>query len=207
MLQNIQWLGHASFKIKGKESVIYIDPFKITGGEQADIIIITHEHFDHLSPDDIKKIIKPSTVFVATPDCASKLKGIAASIKSIMPFQSVSIGNIKIEAIPSYNINKNFHPKSNNWIGVVINIDGKRIYHAGDTDFVPEMKSLKNIDVALLPVSGTYVMTAEEATYAANFFMPKIAVPMHYGSIIGSKADAEIFKKLCRCNVEIMEKV
>ena len=200
MLENITWLGHAGFKIKG-EKIVYIDPFKINDAEPADIIIITHEHFDHLSPDDIKKIQTGKTIIVTTPDCYSKVSG---NVKTISPGKTLDIGGIKIEAVPAYNINKQFHPKANSWIGVIVTINGKRIYHAGDTDNIPEMATLRNIDIALLPVSGTYVMTAEEAADAASKIMPKVAVPMHYGAIVGTKADAERFKKLCKCRVEIL---
>lgn len=200
MLENIKWLGHAGFKIKG-EKTVYIDPFKINDTEPADIIIITHEHFDHLSPEDIKKIQAGKTAIVTTPDCYSKVSG---NIKTISPGQSIVVDGIRIDAVPAYNTNKNFHPKGNGWIGVIVAIDGKRIYHAGDTDNIPEIAQLKNIDIALLPVSGTYVMTAEEAADAANKIMPKVAVPMHYGAIVGSRADAENFRKLCKCRVEIL---
>ena len=200
MLENIKWLGHAGFKITG-EKTVYIDPFKINDREPADIIIITHEHFDHLSPEDIKKIQTGTTVIVATPDCYSKVSG---NVKIITPGKTLVVDGIKIEAVPAYNLNKHFHPKANAWIGVIAAINGKRIYHAGDTDNIPEMSNLKNIDVALLPVSGTYVMTAEEAADAANKINPKVAVPMHYGAIVGTKADAERFKRLCKCKVEIL---
>ena len=200
MLENIKWLGHAGFKIKG-EKTIYIDPFKIKETEPAGIIIVTHEHFDHLSPDDIKKIQTTKTTIVTTKDCAEKLSG---NIKTVCVDEKINIGNVQIEAVPAYNINKNFHQKEKSWIGVIVTVNGKRIYHAGDTDNIPEMSNLKNIDVALLPVSGTYVMTAEEAADAANKIMPKIAVPMHYGAIVGSIEDAEKFKSLCRCKVEIV---
>ena len=201
MLENIKWLGHAGFKITGSKT-IYIDPFKTSESQPADIIIITHEHFDHYSPDDIKKIQTQETAIVVNPDCASKVSG---NVKVISPGKSINIDGIKIEAVPAYNMNKDFHPKNNGWMGVVVTIDGKRIYHAGDTDDIPEMVYLKNIDIALLPVSGTYVMTAEEAADAANKIMPKVAVPMHWGSIIGDKTNAEKFKKLCKCKVEILE--
>ena len=200
MLENIKWLGHAGFKIKG-EKTIYIDPFKISDNEPADIIIVTHEHFDHLSPEDIKKIQAEKTVIVTTPDCFSKVSG---NVKTISPGKSIDVDGIKIEAVPAYNTNKHFHPKANGWIGVIVTVNGKRIYHAGDTDNIPEMSNLKNIDIALLPVSGTYVMTAEEAANAANRIMPKVAVPMHYGAIVGTSADAEKFRKLCKCKVEIL---
>jgi len=200
MLENIKWLGHAGFKITGDKTV-YIDPFKINETEPADIIICTHEHFDHLSPEDIKKVQAGKTVIVTTPDSFSKVSG---NVKTLVPGQSMDVDGIKIEAVPAYNLNKHFHPKDNKWMGVIITINGQRIYHAGDTDSIPEMSSLKNIDVALLPVSGTYVMTAEEAADAANRINPKVAVPMHYGAIVGTKEDAEKFRKLCRCKVEIL---
>ena len=200
MLENIKWLGHAGFKLKG-EKTVYIDPFKIGETEPADIIIITHAHFDHLSPEDIGKVQTGKTVVVTTPDCLIKVSG---NVKAINPGTVLDVGGIKIEAVPAYNTNKQFHPRENGWIGVVVTINGKRIYHAGDTDSIPEMSSLKNIDIALLPVSGTYVMTAEEAADAANRIMPKVAVPMHYGSIVGTGDDAEKFRKLCKCKVEIL---
>ena len=200
MIENIKWLGHAGFKIKG-EKTVYIDPFKIKEIEPADIIIITHEHFDHLSQEDIDKIQTGKTVIVTTPDCLIKVSG---NIKAINPGTVLNVDGIQIEAVPAYNTNKQFHPRANGWVGVIVTVNGKRIYHAGDTDNIPEMASLKNIDVALLPVSGTYVMTAEEAADAANKIMPKVAIPMHYGSIVGTRADAEKFKKLCRCKVEIL---
>ena len=197
MLENIHWTGHAGFKIKYNQ-VIYIDPFRIKETEPADLIIITHEHFDHLSPEDIRRILDKNTIIITTPNCASKLSG---TVKTISPGKTVEIEGIKIEAVPAYNINKDFHPKSKSWIGVVITVGGMRVYHAGDTDNIPEMRNLRDIDVALLPVSGTYVMTAEEAAEAANTIMPKVAVPMHYGTIIGTRADAERFKRLCKCKV------
>ena len=200
MLQNIKWLGHAGFKITGKKTV-YIDPFKMDEKDPADILIVTHEHFDHLSPEDFNKIMSKDTVIVTTPDCASKFAG---NVKTLHIGMSVEIDGIKIEAVPAYNIKKDFHPHSKAWMGVIVTINNMRIYHAGDTDLIPEMERFKNIDVALLPVSGTYVMTAEEAANAANLIMPKVAVPMHYGTIIGTKADAEKFKKLCKCKVEIL---
>ena len=200
MLENIKWLGHAGFMIKS-DKIIYIDPFGIKESEPADIIIITHEHFDHLSFEDINKIQNENTVIVTTPDCFPKVSG---NVKTISPGESIDVDGIIIEAVPAYNINKTFHPKSSNWMGVIVTVDSKRIYHAGDSDNIPEMSHLKNIDIALLPVSGTYVMSAEEAANAANSIMPKVAVPMHYGSIVGTKDDAERFRKLCKCHVEIL---
>ena len=206
MVENIKWLGHASFKLTG-EKTIYIDPFKMTETEPADIILLTHEHFDHCSPEDIKKIQAEKTVIVCPENCAAKLSG---NIKTIKPGESIDVEGIKIEAIPSYNIDKfrepgvPFHPKDLNGIGCIITINNKRIYHAGDTDFIPEMKDLKDIDVALLPVGGTYTMNAEEAAEAANTIKPKLAIPMHYSDIVGSVEDAEKFKELCKVPCEIL---
>jgi L-ascorbate metabolism protein UlaG (beta-lactamase superfamily) len=186
---NIEWLGHASFKIRGSK-LIYTDPYKIRDTEKADIILITHEHFDHLSPDDIQKIRGPKTMVIAPADCVAKIGG---TVKAIKPGQAINIDEVVIEAVPSYNIGKNFHPKQKNWVGYVIEMSGKRIYQAGDTDVIPEMDNIK-ADIALLPIGGTYTMTAEEAALACEKIKPTYAIPMHYGSIVGSKQDAERFK-------------
>jgi L-ascorbate metabolism protein UlaG (beta-lactamase superfamily) len=200
----IEWLGHAGFKIKD-EKVIYIDPYNVQPEEKADIVLITHGHYDHCSVDDIKGLIKEGTFILATTDCSSKLSNFQGiKVQPVKPGKKFEIMGLKIETVPAYNINKNFHEKSNEWVGYVVEIDGKRIYHAGDTDFIPEMKEIKNIDVALFPVGGKYTMDANEAAKAANAIKPKVAVPMHYGSIVGSEQDAEKFKDLCDCEVEIM---
>jgi len=195
-MDNITWLGHASFMLKG-ERIVYIDPFRIRPMEKADIILITHGHYDHCSPEDVKRISKADTIVIGPPDCA-------CATKHLSPGEKLSIGTIVVEAVPAYNLNKDFHPKFNKWVGYIITIEGKRIYHAGDTDFIPEMRNLKDIDIALLPVGGTYTMTAEEAADAANSFMPKIAVPMHYGKIVGGMNDAERFRSLFRGKTELL---
>lgn len=195
----ITWLGHDSIKIKGDGKVIYIDPWKLKGAEPADIVLITHEHYDHCSPADVAKVSKKDTTIVATADSARKLKGDVMVVKS---GDTVEVNGVKVEIMPAYNTNKSFHPKSSNWIGFIVTIGGKRIYHAGDTDHVSEMDDLK-VDVALMPVSGTYVMTAEEAAEAVNRMKPRIAVPMHYGDIVGTQADAERFKSLVSDDIEV----
>ncbi|MBU0665797.1 MAG: MBL fold metallo-hydrolase [Nanoarchaeota archaeon] len=202
---SIERLSHASFKITGTK-IVYVDPYKLFGDfEKADLVIITHNHFDHCSVSDVKKISGDKTIIVTVPDCQSKLSGVEArSVTLVRPGDIVELFGLRIEAVPAYNLNKSFHPKENEWIGVVLTIDGVRIYHAGDTDLIPEMSSLKNIDVALLPVSGTYVMTAEEAVQAVKLINPKLAIPMHYGSVVGTKSDAEKFKEQADCRVELI---
>lgn len=202
MVDAIHWLGHDCFKI-ASDIIIYTDPYNIKKQDKADIILITHEHFDHCSPDDIKKIQTKDTVIVAPSDCASKLTG---TVKTIKTGETLSLKGVAIQAVPAYNTNKQFHTKNKGWVGYIITVKGVRIYLAGDTDYIPEMNSLKNIDIALLPVSGTYVMTAEEAAQAAMAIQPKIAIPMHYGAIVGAVADAKKFEKLLKGKVEVVIK-
>jgi L-ascorbate metabolism protein UlaG (beta-lactamase superfamily) len=199
--KNIHWLGHDSFKLVGQKTVI-IDPFKLDKAEKADIICITHAHFDHLSPEDIAKVQGPDTVIVAPEDCAKKLTG---NVQVIKPGKKLIIDGVEIEAVPAYNTNKDFHPKANGWVGYIITLDKIRIYHAGDTDRIPEMKDIR-ADMALLPVSGTYVMTADEAAQAALDIKPEVAIPMHYGSIVGEPKDALRFQELLKDKMEVIVK-
>lgn len=199
MTENIHWFGHDTFKITG-EKVIFTDPFKLKKRDTADIILITHEHYDHCSPDDIKKIQGTATVIVAPSDCASKLSG---NVKKVKPGDKLTVSGIDIEVVPAYNTNKQFHTKDRNWAGYIFTVNGQRIYIAGDTDHIPEMKTLGNIDIALLPISGTYVMTAEEAVQAALDIKPKVAIPMHYNSIVGTEKDANRFAEGLKGKVEV----
>lgn len=197
---HLEWLGHAGFLIETSKK-IYIDPYKLKQTGKADIILLTHSHYDHCSIDDLKKIAQNGTIVIMPADCQSKINKLDAKIKTIIlePGQETYIDKIKIKAFPAYNVNKHFHDKGEYWNGYIIEIDGKKIYHAGDTDFIPEMAGLEEqkIDVALLPVSGVYTMTAEEAAKAAFIIKPKIAIPMHYGEVAGTKEDALKFMDLC----------
>ena len=207
---NIQWLGHSGFRLDN-DKVIYIDPFQLTSdkiaGKKADILLITHEHYDHCSVQDIKNIVKPETIIVTVPDCQSKFSGLqVANVTLVTPGRKLNVRGTMIETVPAYNLNKKFHPKENEWVGFIITVNGRRVYHSGDTDAIPEMKALKDIDIALVPVSGTYVMTPEEAAAAVNTFKPKVAVPMHWGNpnVIGTKNDAEKFRSLVKGEVVIL---
>lgn len=214
---DLEWLGHAAFKIKFKELEIYIDPYQLTKHDKADIILITHSHYDHCSQQDIEKIVKDGTIIVATPDSQSNLARIKQkiTIELIEPDKELAIKGIKIKTIEAYNNNKKFHAKSEGWVGYIIQLDDTVIYHAGDTDLIKEMSNLTgygkkgNYFIALLPIGGNFTMNAEEASEAASIIKPTIAIPMHYGTIIGSQADAEKFAKLCEekgISVKILEK-
>ena len=200
VVKNITWLGHDGFLIKGDDRAIVIDPFQVKQCEPADIILISHEHYDHCSPEDVKKIQKDSTVIVTEAQSAAKLSG---DVRVVQPGDKLTVSGIPIEAVPSYNTNKTFHPKENGWLGFIVTVGGVRIYHAGDTDRIPEMGSFQ-VDIALLPVSGTYVMTAEEAVEAARMIKPKVVIPMHYGAIVGSADDAKRFSEALQGTCEVV---
>ncbi len=198
ILKDLSWLGHDCILYQNIKT-LYFDPFEIAGGPPADLILISHDHFDHCSPDDVKKIQTKDTIIVTEADSAKKLTG---RIEIIKPGETKIIQGISIEAVPSYNTNKDFHPQAKGWLGFIVTLNGVRLYHSGDTDFIPEMKTIK-ADIAFLPVSGTYVMTAKEAAEAAKNLNPQIAIPMHYGAIVGSEDDAREFKELLQGIVEV----
>ncbi len=204
IVDKIEWLGHDGFAIKTAAATIVIDPFELAVPVPADLLLITHPHYDHCSIDDINAVKKPSTVIITEAESAGKLSG---DVRVVKPGQTLEVEGFSIEAVPAYNINKSFHPKAKNWLGFIVTIDGKRVYHAGDTDLIPEMETI-SVDVALLPVSGTYVMTADEAIEAAKRLKPEIAIPMHYDSIVGSTDDAAHFKDALEgiCEVAILTK-
>ena len=206
-IENIHWLSHASFRIDADDLTIYIDPWQLADGSPpADIILITHDHGDHCSPEDVAKIQKEETVIVTIAASASKLTG---QINVVRPGDKLSIKGIDIEAVPAYNLTKfrspgnPFHPKEAGHVGFIVEINGIRIYHTGDADIIPEMESVET-DVVLIPVSGTYVMTAEEAVEAVKLIQPKLAIPMHVGRGIGGLEMAEKFKSSSPTPVEIL---
>ena len=204
MLENVEVLCHSSIKIN-KEKVIYIDPFKIDKNyNDADIIFITHDHYDHYSEDDTDKVKKNDTVIVAPEELLTKLlrKGFRQDyIITVAPDEQDMVEGIKFETVPAYNTNKQFHPKENDWVGYIIEIKGIRYYIAGDTDITPENKKVK-CDVAFVPVGGTYTMDFKEAAILINEIQPKIAVPIHYGSVVGTTQDAIDFIKLLHPKIE-----
>jgi len=220
----IEWLGHSGFIIQcrcGGEKKIAIDPYNISERaveNKADIILITHSHYDHCSIKDIERLVKQGTVIVCPADVESKITRIeGVQMEVIESGDEIVVGNVRIEAIPAYNVSKDFHTKKDFWIGYLIKACDAVVYHAGDTDKISEMEKLtgygkkENNFVALLPVSGTFTMTAEEAAEAAALIKPDVAVPMHYGSgVAGTKQDADLFVKLCKekgVNAEILEKI
>ncbi len=218
---DLRWLGHSGFLVKSTVGNIYIDPFKLQAEEdvygkfeskeKADVIFITHSHYDHCSIEDIRKIVKDGTMIICPADVFSKFSKIdkKLDIKIANPGTRMEFfnGKLKFWAIPAYNINKSFHSKDEEWVGYVIQVNDTLIYHAGDTDLIPEMKNLSSmkLDFAFLPIGGTFTMNAGEAAKAAGMIKPKFAVPIHYGSIDNTKgkSEADVFKK--HCSVEGVE--
>jgi len=197
----VKWLAHAGFQIKANGKIVYVDLEKHgEAAEKADLILVTHSHSDHCDPDKIKNVRKKDTVIIAPEDCVSTIGG---SVKSLKPGEEISVGNIRVKAVEAYNYKrfrspgKPFHPKGFG-VGYLITTEGKTIYHAGDTDFIPEMRQLGSIDVALLPSGGTYTMDNAEAAEAAIAIKPKVVIPMHRWD-----TNPEEFKKKVEANLNI----
>lgn len=208
LVKHIHWLGHDSFRIDAEGLAIYLDPYQLPAGElpPADLILITHHHGDHCSPQDVSRIQGNGTVIVTVAEAASKLKG---EVVRVEPHEKIQVKGITVESVPAYNTNKFrspgnlFHPPHMKLVGFVLTLEGLRVYHAGDSDPIPEMAQT-HADIALLPVSGIYVMTAEEAAQAAADIRPQLAIPMHVGADIGSLDMAETFKALCVTPVVVL---
>ncbi len=202
ILENIHWLGHDSFRIDG-DLVIYLDPWKLPmDSPEADLILVSHDHFDHCSVEDVELVRGDDTLLIANPSSVPILK---LPVRIMHPGEMLEHRGVTIETLPAYNIGKSFHPRGADHLGFILTIEGERVYFAGDTDVIPEMKGLA-CDIALLPVSGTYVMTAEEAAEAAGVIETRAAIPMHYGAgVVGTIEDALKFQELSGVPVVIME--
>jgi L-ascorbate metabolism protein UlaG (beta-lactamase superfamily) len=197
----IRWLGHASVKIWRRDTVIYVDPRNLSESpHDATLVLVTHSHSDHYSPSDIAKVSKAGTVFIAPANVVA----LYGSGQVILPGQTIERQGVPVTAVAAYNLTKPNHPKANNWVGYIIQLGSQRIYCAGDTDLTNEMKAVEDIDVAILPVGGTYTMNADEAAQATSFIEPQLAIPYHWGDIVGTLADAQRFAALAACDVKIM---
>ena len=208
MLDRIHWLGHDAFRVDGPQT-IYFDPYELgEGNPVADVVFISHDHGDHCSPEDVAKVQGKDTLIVTIASAAKKLTG---DLRVVRPGDTIRVRGLDVETVPAYNVNKfrspgvPFHPREAGHVGYVITVEGERIYHAGDTDYIPEMADLQDIDIAFLPVSGIYVMTAEEAVQAAKAIRPGVAVPMHIGRGIGSPDAAQVFKDEAPVDVVILD--
>jgi L-ascorbate metabolism protein UlaG (beta-lactamase superfamily) len=198
----MQWLGHSSVKIWAEDCIVYVDPQNLSiTPHDATLVLVTHSHGDHYSPSDIAKVANAQTQFVAPPDVIA----LYGSGQPIAPGQIIESYCARLVGVPAYNTNKTNHPPTRNWVGYVIELGGKRIYVAGDTDLIDEMKSLGDIDAAILPAGGTYTMNAAEAAQATQYIKPDLAIPYHWGRVVGTLADAQSFAQLARCAVKILE--
>jgi len=212
LIDSIDWLGHASFRISAGRATIYIDPYRVPeGAPLADLILITHGHYDHFSPQDVERLTKRETWLVGPAAVAERVSGQVHRIGPGETLDDELVRGIHIGAVAAYNTSKRdadgnpFHPRDAGWVGYELNVRGERLYHSGDTDVIPEMDTVTGVDVALLPVSGVYVMTAQEAAEAARRIQPRVAVPMHWGSHIGTEHDARTFAAKAPVEVRIME--
>jgi L-ascorbate metabolism protein UlaG (beta-lactamase superfamily) len=210
LLEEVEWLGHSGFRISVGGASIYIDPYRIEADEpKADLVLITHQHYDHFSIQDLERVRKDTTQVVAPPAVAERLDGNVRSLRAGDVVET-DIYGVDVRAVPAYNTSKRdgegrpFHPREAGCLGYELNVRGERLYHAGDTDVIPEMDWVVGADIALLPVSGVHVMTALEAAEAARRIQPTVAVPMHWGGHIGSEADAKAFADAAPVDVVIM---
>jgi len=194
MLERFTWFKQAAFRWQGDGLTVYIDPWGVTGDVPADVIFITHAHFDHFQPEEIEAIRREGTRIVAPADVAKELSG---DVTPVGPGDSLEVAGVSVQVVPAYNVKEErleMHPKANRWVGYVIELGGETYYHAGDTDHAPELDEVRT-DVAFLPIGGTYTMDAPEAGGLARSIGPQVAVPMHYGFVVGSPGDAEVFRR------------
>jgi len=202
MSVEIKWIHHASFRLSAGGCVLYIDPWKLPDApHDADVVFVSHSHYDHFSVEDIQKVSKDDTAVFAPPDTIGQLH----VANAVEPDERMTFKDVTIETVAAYNVNKAFHPKGNNWCGGVFTMGGKRIYYAGDTDIIPEMNGLADVDVALLPVGGTYTLDAAGAAHACEAIGCKAAIPYHWGDIVGSVSDANEFSRSAPCQVHLLK--
>lgn len=205
VLKGITWLGHASFRIQTTSKVIYIDPWKLPGkfGGDGDVVLVTHDHYDHLSPNDIRKALKKGGKVMMPQCCRDKYPH--ADIY-VLPYTKHHWEGLDIYVTAAYNVDKRFHTREMGHVGYIIEVDGVKVYHTGDCDAFPHMRDL-TADIMLLPVSGTYVMDPLDAVNAVEMVKPQVAIPMHWGDpqVVGTRQDAEKFKSLAPCEVVILE--
>jgi L-ascorbate metabolism protein UlaG (beta-lactamase superfamily) len=212
LLDSIEWLGHSGFRVRASGAVIYIDPYRVPDGPSADLILVTHAHYDHFSPQDVERLADERTWLVGPPAVAERASGHVVSVSPGQVLDDELVRGVGVSTVAAYNTSKRdasghvFHPREAGWVGYELNVRGERLYHSGDTDVIPEMDTVTGVDVALLPVSGVYVMTAGEAAEAARRIQPRVAVPMHWGEHIGSREDAEAFAERAPVDVQILEK-
>jgi L-ascorbate metabolism protein UlaG (beta-lactamase superfamily) len=213
LLDALDWLGHAAFRITVGRANVYIDPYRIPdGAPPADLILVTHGHYDHFSPQDVERLSTRETWLVGPAAVAERVSGQVHRIGPGELLEDELVRGVHVRAVAAYNTSKRdadgrpFHPRDAGWVGYEVNVRGERLYHSGDTDVIPEMDTVTGVDVALLPVSGVYVMTAQEAAEAARRIQPRVAVPMHWGSHLGTEHDARTFASKAPVEVRIMEK-
>ena len=213
LLDSLEWLGHAGFRLSVGGAAVYIDPFRVPDGPHADAILVTHAHYDHYSPRDVERLSHEGTVLIGPPAVAERASGPVVSLVSGQAIELGAVPGVEVTALPAYNTSKRdpsgalFHAREAGGLGFHLNVRGERLYHSGDTDVIPEMDAVAGADVALLAVSGVYVMTAAEAVEAARRIQPRVAVPMHWGTDIGSRRDAEDFAERAPVEVRIMEPI
>jgi len=211
LVDSLEWLGHSGFRITGPGATVYLDPYRVSHGPKADLILITHGHYDHFSPQDIERLSHERTCLVAPAAVAERAIGRVTSIAPGEELELETVPGIEVAGVAAYNTSKRdregrlFHPREAGWVGFLLNIRGERLYHSGDTDVIPEMDAVGGVDVALLPVSGVYVMTAGEAAEAARRIQPRVAIPMHWGEHIGTREDAEDFERRAPVEVRLLE--
>lgn len=211
LIDVVTWLGHAGFRVDVGRTRIYIDPYRVADAQPADVILVTHGHYDHFSPLAIERIAHERTLVVAPAAVAERLAGRVLSIAPGEMLEEEVAPGVQVAAVAAYNTSKRdasgnaFHPRDAGWVGYEVNVRGERLYHSGDTDVIPEMDAVAGVDVALLPVSGRYVMTPAEAAEAARRIQPRVAVPMHWGDHMGSAADARAFAERAPVDVRILE--